>query len=183
MSESMPGGRRRIDRVLAADYLQGLESLDLDAVRGLRRDAVQEEADLSYIRRLLHGRMDVVRAELVRRASGDPGRLVDDLPGILSDERNGGGSHRYLSVEPSRAGEHRRDVEQVLGDIDLTDVTLRTEEELQAALDRLAEYEARLSSSRHAVQQVVDACNAEIARRYRDGEAHVGALLDDEMGG
>ena len=45
------------------------------------------------------------------------------------------------------------------------------------AVRRLAEYEGEVSVRRRQVQRVVDACNAEIARRYRDGEAQVSELL------
>ncbi|GAA3228945.1 hypothetical protein GCM10020256_41570 [Streptomyces thermocoprophilus] len=33
----------------------------------MRRDAQRDEADLSYVRRLLQGRIDILRAELARR--------------------------------------------------------------------------------------------------------------------
>ena len=45
--------------------------LRLPELRTLRRDAQRDEADLSYVRRLLQGRIDILRAELGRRA--DPG--------------------------------------------------------------------------------------------------------------
>lgn len=177
MTASSPPGRRRSDRVLAPDYLAGIESLELADVRRLRREAVQEEADLSYVRRLLQGRVDIVRAELRRRASGAPGSLVPDLGRILAGPHvTGPGPARHVT-KPSHVTEDRREVEHVLADIDLSDVTSRTDEELQVAVTRLAEYEAEVSATRHQVQQVVDACNAEIARRYRDGEAQVAELL------
>src|SRR5450756_452533 len=69
-----PGGVRRLDRVLAADYLAGLERRPLGDVRSLRREAEQEETDLSYTRRLIHGRIDILRAEQ-RRRTGD----IDNL--------------------------------------------------------------------------------------------------------
>jgi hypothetical protein len=177
MSEPWPRGRRRVDRVLSDDYLEGLESLDLDAVRALRAEAVQEEADASYVRRLLHGRMDIIRAELARRTDGGPGRVVDELAEILADAGPPTGPMRLVPVEPTRVAERRRHIEQRLGDVDLADVTSRTDEELQDALDRFTADEEHVSRSRHAVQRVVDACNAEIARRYRDGEADVADLL------
>jgi hypothetical protein len=177
MSDPLPGGRRRIDRVLAEDYLEGLESLDLDAVRALREQAVQEEADASYVRRLLHGRMDIIRAELANREGGASGRVVDELAEILADQGPPTGPMRLVPVEPTRVAERRREIEQMLGDVDLADVTSRTDDELRAALERFTIDEERVSRSRHAVQRVVDACNAEIARRYRDGEADVADLL------
>src|SRR5207244_1775351 len=45
-----------------------LAVLTLSELRTLRRDAQREEADLSYVRRLLQGRIDILRAELARRS-------------------------------------------------------------------------------------------------------------------
>ena len=55
-------GNRRLDRVLAPDFLEGLESWSMAELRAARSDAEQEETDLSYLRRLLQGRMDILRA-------------------------------------------------------------------------------------------------------------------------
>ncbi len=63
-------GNRRIDRVLAEDYLDGLKQASLQDVRELRGEAEQEEVDLSYIRRMIQGRIDILRAELERRGGG-----------------------------------------------------------------------------------------------------------------
>ncbi len=67
MSEPIPGGRRRVDRVLGAGFLDDLDQLTLQELRERRHDAEQEDADLSYIRRLLQGRLDIIRAEIERR--------------------------------------------------------------------------------------------------------------------
>lgn len=183
MTEPLPGGRRRIDRVLAEDYLDGLGSLPIAEVRELRLEAQQEEADLSYIRRLLQGRIDIVQAELVRRGDGgtggDGGSVVDQLPEILADGTPGRSSARHITVQPSRVDEHRRQVEKIWADVGISDVTSQSPAQLRAALDVVADYERRVSRTRHQVQRVTDACNAEIARRYRDGEANVDDLLRD----
>lgn len=50
-----------------------LSALSLPELRILRRDAQRDEADLSYVRRLLQGRIDILRAELARRG-GRPRR-------------------------------------------------------------------------------------------------------------
>ena len=83
MIEVRPGGRRRIDRVLAPDYTEGVEQRPLVEVRELRDEAAQEETDLSYLRRLLHARIDIVRAEQERRSSGGSA-VVEQLATILS---------------------------------------------------------------------------------------------------
>ncbi|HTY73283.1 MAG TPA: aerial mycelium formation protein [Actinomycetes bacterium] len=173
-----PDGRRRIDRVLAEDYLDGLSGRSLEDVRVLRHEAEQEEADLSYLRRLLQGRSDLLRAELDRRAGSADEPLVDRLVDVLSDgPRTTHGSGRHITVEPSRVAEHRRRVEQLVADIGLSDVAGRSPEELSRTLAVLEDYERAISELRQRVQAVMDACTSEIARRYRDGEADVSSLL------
>lgn len=179
MTGPIPGGRRRIDRVLADDFLAGIESADLDRLRELRHEADQEDADLSYIRRLLQGRIDIVEAELRRRApGGDEVSLVDQLAKILADDtRSTRGTGRHLSVEPSRVAEHRRDVERIVADAVLSDVSARSEEELSEALERLRDYEREVSSLRRRVQEVADTLTAELGRRYREGVADPSDVL------
>ena len=176
---TMPQGNRRIDRVLAEDYLERVSAASMADLRELRHEAEQEETDLSYIRRLVQGRMDIIQAELARREGGGTGSLIDDLPAILADSPRGPahGLGKHATVEPSRADEHRRYVEQLVADVDLSDVGAREAEELQTALEALRREEADLSAKRRRVFDVVDACSAEITRRYRDGEADVADLL------
>jgi hypothetical protein len=175
-----PGGRRRIDRVLAEDFLDGLDDLDLDDVRARRRDAEQEEADLSYTRRMLQGRLDILRAEAAQRAGDDHGSLVDRLATILADSaRADRGLGRHLTVEPSRVDEHRRSVEQAVADVGVSDVTTLSDEELQAAIERLDAMEHAVSELRRQVQTVVDALTAEVGRRYADGRADVADVLHE----
>jgi hypothetical protein len=182
-TDSSPNpGTRRIDRVLAEDYLSGLGELPLSDVRELRHEAEQEEVDLSYIRRMVQGRLDVIRAELNRREGNGSGNLVEDLAEILADEPRGParGLGRHVTVEPSRADSHRRYVEALVADVDLSDVANRTADELAHAMHTLSEEEQSLSAKRRQVQQVMDACSAEITRRYRDGEADVDTLLGEQ---
>lgn len=176
-------GTRRIDRVLAEDYLTGLHEAPIQDVRSLRDDAEQEEVDLSYIRRLLQGRMDIVRAELNRRDSnGADGSLVDGLARTLADEARAParGMGRHTVVEPSRVDSHRRYVEALVADIDLSDTAARSSDQLTHAMSVLGEEEQSLSGKRRQVQSVMDACSAELTRRYRDGEANVSTLLAEQ---
>jgi uncharacterized protein (DUF849 family) len=174
------GGKRRLDRVLSADYLSELTTSPLPDVRALRDEAEQEEVDLSYLRRLLQGRIDILRAELARRESGgEGGSLLAELPRILGEGQRSAprGMGRNSAVEPSRAGESRRYVESLVSDADLSDVTSRSDDELRGALETLTAAEHDVSAQRKQVHGVLDACSAEITRRYRDGEADVGDLL------
>ena len=176
-------GTRRIDRVLAEDYLAGIGQVPLADVRSLRDEAEQEEVDLSYIRRLIQGRMDIVRAELNHREGGQTGSVVDNLAQVLADEPRTAarGMGRHSTIEPSRVDNHRRYVESLVADVDLTDTAARSSDELHHAMRVLADEEQVLSGKRREVQTVMDACQAEITRRYRDGEADVSTILDSSM--
>ncbi|MDJ1135880.1 ABC transporter substrate-binding protein [Streptomyces iconiensis] len=154
-----------------------LHALRLQELRTLRRSAQQDEADLSYVRRLLQGRIDILRAELARRTSpGSP--LLDLLPEILTD---GPSSHRssarHVTLGAPRSEEYRRLAEEMLAEVELSDLTARTDDELHDAMGRLIRYEQQVSRRRHALQQTADGCSTEIARRYREGEARVDDLL------
>jgi hypothetical protein len=175
----MTDGNRRIDRVLAEDYLEGLAGLSMDDVRSFRKEAEQEETDLSYIRRLLQGRLDILRAEHARRTGSGDASLVDSLATILADD-NGGSPHglgRHIAAEPSRTDQHRRHVEALVADLDISDPGALDDAALSRALEALEAEERSLSEKRRAVQKVMDACTAEITRRYRDGDANVSDLL------
>ena len=182
----MTGGNRRIDRVLADDYLDGLGALPMPELRKRREDAEQEEVDVSYLRRLVQGRVDILRAELARRTGEGSGSLLADLPQILGESAPRGtprGLGRHSTAEPSRADEHRRYVEALVADVDLSDVTARSDHELRTALAVFEREEHELSEKRKRVFAVVDACSAEITRRYRDGEADVSDLLTGPQAG
>jgi len=53
-------------------------SLSDQALKAMIGDLEQQERDVSYQRRLLHGRIDILRAELVARLQRSGGRSVLD---------------------------------------------------------------------------------------------------------
>jgi hypothetical protein len=176
----LPGGHRRIDRLLGEPH--DLRALDLPSLRQLRSDVDQEETDVSYLRRLLQGRIDIVEAEL-RHRRGTGGDVISELPRILAEHGGPSTPHglgRLTAVEPSRADAHRRHVEQLVADVDLDDVTARTDDELEQALGTYQGEEHRLSQLRRRLQDLMDATAAELTRRYREGEADPGELLPAE---
>lgn len=178
----MAQGNRRIDKVLAEGYTDALETLTLEEVRERRHEAEQEEVDLSYLRRVLQGRLDILRAELARR-KGDGTNLVESLSTILADEGSVSsprGLGRHSALEPSRADAHRRHVEALIADVDLSNPAAHDDASLQRVLGVLESEEHEVSVKRREVQKVMDALTAEITRRYREGDADVSALLPSE---
>ncbi|WP_244178589.1 ABC transporter substrate-binding protein [Streptomyces rubellomurinus] len=173
-----------------ADGEPELERLGLDQLRILRRETLEQEADLSYLRRLLHGRMDILRAELDRRPGGGPARaaaavgeqppgdLLGRLAAILTDAPSTvRRSARHVTLGPPRTRESRLEADELMGDVQLADLAAHPAEELLAALERLRAHEREVSGRRQRLLRTADGCNAEITRRYRDGEARVDDLL------
>ena len=74
----------------AVEALPDLAALSDEALRELIRELVEEEREVSYRRRILHGRIDILRAELVARLQNSGGKSildevdVDSLAGILA---------------------------------------------------------------------------------------------------
>ncbi|MFF7358709.1 MULTISPECIES: hypothetical protein [Streptomyces] len=160
-----------------------LGRLSLPELRALRRDAQRDEADLSYVRRLLQGRIDILRAEQCRRgraavpAPAD-GSMVDRLPEILKDApARHRSSARHVTLGTPHNEEYRQLAAEMLAEVELSDLQARTDLELTAAMGRLVRYEQEVSRRRQHLQHTADDCSAEIARRYRVGEAQVDDLL------
>jgi hypothetical protein len=185
------GGRRPIDRILSPGFADDVTSLAFAELRERRHVAEQEEVDLSYARRLLQGRVDLLRAEQAQRATARDGadagsrtdrELAHDISLMLTDEgpRADHGLGRHLTAEPSRVGEHRRAAEQAVDDVRASDPSALDGEALAAAIAHLKELEQAISDNRHKVQAVMDVLTAEVARRYRDGEAKVEDVLVTE---
>ncbi|MFE4536329.1 ABC transporter substrate-binding protein [Streptomyces scopuliridis] len=151
--------------------------LRLPELRALRRDSQRDEADLSYLRRLLQGRIDILRAELARRTAPET-RVVDRLSEILTDSPSRHrSSARHVTLSTPRSEEYRLLAAETLAEVELSDLAARTDEELHTAMGRLVRNEQQLSRRRHQLQRTADDCSAEIARRYREGEAQVDDLL------
>lgn len=168
--------RRRIDIVLEPEYLEDLPTVDLEELRERRATASELEAQISYYRRLLHGRMDLLAFELKRRRGEEQRTLMEALPEILSSGLMLGDSPnlKHLDVMPplpSTTG--RRLIDKIMDDTVLTQLPDLADDEVEEALQRLSEVESSLSSQRRQLHSVIDTIQAEIVSRYRslEGEA------------
>ncbi|MFI8828152.1 ABC transporter substrate-binding protein [Streptomyces sp. NPDC053431] len=175
-----PPAQRTTEPDLPGGPQPDLAALRLPELRALRRDAQGDEADLSYVRRMLQGRIDILRAELARRSDPEA-PVLDRLSEILADTPSRPGSAtrsaRHVTLSTPRSEEYRRLAAEMLSEVELSDLTARTDEELHTAMGRLAGYEQQVSRRRQELQRTADDCSAEIARRYREGEAQVDDLL------
>ncbi|MGH2768730.1 MAG: aerial mycelium formation protein [Candidatus Methylomirabilales bacterium] len=176
----MSSSRRREDRILDPSYLADLETLPIEELRKKKADCEELEAGLSYSRRLLHGRLDILKHEAESRASGgatDTTQLIEDLPSILAEGPSTSSGRLPRILYPQDLDRQRREVERLVSDATLAQIDSLSSEELGSALDRLLSSEREISESRRRVQEVMDAISAEIVSRYREGREDPSALL------
>jgi len=159
---------RRIDRILAPEYAHGLDTRPLDELRAMEREALEVETEVSYVRRLAQGRIDILSAERDRRAAGGPlGDLIAALPTILADDgRSGPATTRAQPLlAPSAGIEWNRGLERLISDGTLANLPNLSDAELQATVAQLRELEHDVSERRRAIHGVLDAVTHAIASR------------------
>lgn len=172
-----------IQRVTDPAYLEGLADADIELVRSKREECQQLENSMSYVRRLLHGRLDIVRSEIeARRGGAEPSDLetiVGRLPQLFS-----AGSRSDSLPRPPQDLAPGGYTEALVSELDarfpassMGEIPDLSMPELVTLGDDLAEHEAEISGSRSEVHSVIDVLQQEIVRRYKAGDASVDSLL------
>ena len=160
---------RRIDRVLSDSFLAGIDDQSVDELHAMERESLEIETEISYVRRLAQGRIDILEAERDRRAAGGSlGDLIAALPKILADE--GGHSDQANTraqpmLAPSGSIEWNRGLERLVSDATLVNLPNLSDAELQATLGQLRELEKDLSTRRRALHAVIDSITHAVAER------------------
>lgn len=171
-----------LSEVTDPNYLDGLKDWPMDELRSHRRTVEEIETGLSFMRRIVQGRLDIVVAEQHHREHGeraDVSDLVDELPTILSDNVHAPGLGRLPTLmgpgelDPTL----ERRLEEILPAAHLAALPDVSEEELTKAGEELTSFERVVSAQRRDVLNVVDRIQDEIVRRYGTGEATVDSLL------
>jgi len=163
-------GRRRVDRILAADYAQRIGELELDEVRSRRDECLAEREYLSYLRRLLHGRLEILRAEAQARKDGTEIPLVDRLATILGSDTPIGpsrGEALRLGLPEEEMNNARRRVERLMASSAFSDPETMDDETLARAIAALEEEEQGVSEVRRTVMDLHDLFQEEIKLRYK----------------
>ena len=133
--------------------------LSLDGLRAYRRALSTEEGRVSYWRRIIQARLDLVRA-----AEGGVVATVDNLRGVFAEARVDSGRKALLTVVPVDDMPPLPDLVDLWarspqpGDIDGTHELARD----------LAKAEAQLSAYRTALHKRLSAATGELIARYRE---------------
>jgi len=191
--------REDIERLLAPEFVVGVAAAPVSEVRARRDECQRAEVALSYLRRVLQGELDLVLAELEQRSAGhggDLGRLVDELPAILSPSPGTSTRDMPLITLPTVADAWLQNRDLVLEDVvadalhsELLESTLPggtlpganvgtfTDDELRDVVEGLRTGESDLSKLRRAMHERIDELQAAIVERYKTGAADVDSLL------
>jgi hypothetical protein len=167
--------RRRIDKVLDPEFLVDLPEWPLDELRRRQTECLEIETEVSYIRRMTQARIDILEAELDRRASGGSvGDLIAALPEILADDRPRAPiekSRLTRRLAPSMQIEWRRGRERLITDATLAKLPNLDDDELRSTIRELGELEREVSQQRRELHQVIDRMEADLAARHKVGQA------------
>jgi hypothetical protein len=169
----VPHQQRRIDRVLEPVYATEIPSCSLEELRERHSECLEIETEVSYVRRLAQARLDILRAELDRRAAGGSvGELIAALPQILAD------AGPRASVAESRLPRHlapsmditwNRGLEHLVFDDTLANLPTLSDEELRATIEQLTTLERELSERRRSLHGVIEAIELDLAGRHKVG--------------
>jgi hypothetical protein len=161
---------RRIDRIRDPAFVRGLEDLSIDELRARRDECLAEREYLSFLRRLVQGRAEILKAEIERRGSGGGVPLVERLSEILAGEPQGPsrGEAVRVGVPEDEMLLARRRVERLVSDAGLSDPGALDDASLENAVEVLAEEERNVSEARNDVHAALDALQDELKRRYKE---------------
>ena len=146
--------------MIEESFAQRLRLEPLPGLRALRKALREEERQVSYWRRLVQGRLDLVRAAL---AGDQPS--VSRLASSTSAEERAESRRSPAFARFADGGTDRRLAKLVA----VWDIPIPWDDQRQLAqVERtLVTVEGELSSYRHDLHERIDACTAELVGRYR----------------
>lgn len=172
-----------LDQLLDPSYPGDLGARSMAELREMRAECQAVETGLSLLRRIVQGRLDIVGLERQRRAAGGPAAdlsgLIAQLPDALADRTSGPGRGQLTAVDADVEvpADLAAELEAIAPASSVADPSALDDATLQEVAERLSAFERHVSDQRRELFGRIDALQAEIVRRYRDGEASVDALL------
>ena len=169
MSPEADARRRSVVSTVPSEELAGL---DLEQLRSYRRELEAEEDRVSYWRRLVHARIDVLEAE---SGTGSP-LSMEELVRVLGDTGSGRSRHALVGF---RAADPLPDL-PVLSEIWVTEVDPHDAGQVEDALGRLRTAEQQLTTYRRALHDRIDEATRELILRYRENPLAALSVIPQE---
>jgi anti-sigma-K factor RsiG len=139
----------------------------------MKAECAAVETSLSYYRRLAQGRIEIIDAEVERRArGGSVEELIAKLPDILAGDGGRSSTTQARIAEPEAPIldlEFTDNRQQLVSDSTLADLPALDDARLGTIRDELNEFEREVSDVRHRLHGVLDGIEHEIATRQAAG--------------
>jgi hypothetical protein len=136
-----------------------LAGLGLTELRAYRQRLMDEEDKVSYWRRLVHARLDVLEAEI--RNSGT--LTMEELIQVLGDTGTGKTRTALVAIRPADPLPEL----PVLAEMWLTEIDPHDTAAISDAMDRLRVAEVKLTWYRKALHQRIDEATGDLIGRYQ----------------
>ncbi len=146
-----------------------LQELTLEELRKYRAHLVHEEDRVSYWRRLVHARIDVLEAQRVHHGLLDLAQVTR----ALGDTAGGASRRALVSVDAHQPLPEL----PVLEDVWLNPADPMSDDDVTEAVARLRAAEVQLTSYRRALHQRIDSATDELVERYRQDPTAAVAVL------
>ncbi len=177
----------QIQQLLDDDRFADITAVPMDVLRQVRQKCTVAESDVSFVRRVAQGRLDIVGHEQQRRSAEAAGKggvagILYDIPEILSDQIAATPTAKARrSADVLEPGEIALGLTQRLDALASASVIGNAEEldkdDLRDVTASLGEFELELSTMRRDLHTRIDAIQSEIGRRYIQGEVSVDSVL------
>lgn len=162
-----------LDRALDDQLVDEIAAADADELRDLRAVLDDVENQLSYVRRIAQGRLDIARSELAERRAGRSRSELSDvirrLPDVFAGDEPASGIARHapVGVDPDPA--YCADLDAIVSPMRMLDVGSLSRRDLRAIIVALETYEAHVSVQRRIVQDRLSLVHRAIAQDYSVG--------------
>jgi hypothetical protein len=163
-----PRRPRKLSQAVASPHLAGMS---LEELRAYRRSLQDEEDRVSYWRRLVHARLDMLEA----RSQADGSLTLEQLIRVLGDTGTGASRTALSRIRPE---EPLPDLPQS-AQMWVTEVDPHDPESLAEATARLREAEVQLTEYRKALFDRLDEATADLINRYKQDPTTALSALPD----
>jgi len=158
----------RSARVLDSSYVADLADRETSDLRAMHAEVLELDTEVSYVRRLSQARIDILEAEIQRRATGGSlGDLINSLPQILADpgpRANPAKSRLPIQMAPAQESEWAPQLAE--SEALLANLPSLSEDELREAIVRLRSLEREVSDQRRQLHAVIDQIDRVLAEQF-----------------
>ena len=160
--------------------MSGGSTSSVAEIRARRQELQNQEDAISFVRRLVQGRIDLVRDEQRRRSSGDDspvGSLEERLAEVFG-QQHGGGSARPPR-ETNVPADHPlvQELDEVCQHYSFESMDTLPDDALTELVNAMEMFEATCSHMRHELFDKIDALTAELVQKVR--ESGIGSVVKE----